>query len=188
MRISPRIIIIAAAAALAAAAAHAEVATPWKIMTGQKDPLTDKSSRYAIDRPKSNPIFHGQAAQGALLLRCVTLIPGKPAQPELIIVFTGLTGIGRVTNTAVRYRWDDGPVHGSTSKSAIGSGARAIRLPRFISPMKGVKSEDPIADMIAAKRLRAEVQFASAEMIFLDFNVAGAGDTIGALGCPLGGP
>jgi hypothetical protein len=171
-----------AAAVLGFAVAHAEVAS-WKIIDGHSDPLTDKPSRFAVAMAKSTPAFRGQPVTTALVIRCVTIFTNKPAEPEVMLLFTGLTELGRVRNVVAHYRWDEGPVRDYTLKTAGARGTRAIELPKFTSPTKLVEGEDPIADIVAAKRFRAEVQFASQGTIVLDINVAGANDAIHALAC-----
>jgi hypothetical protein len=176
--------IIAIAATLGfVAAAQAAGGSSWKIIDGQKDPLTEKSARFAVALAQSNPVLHGQPVTGALVIRCTMVFVTQPAEPELMLLFTGLTGLGRVKTALARYRWDEGPIRGYTLKSAGVRGTRAIELPKLVSPTKLVEGEDPIADVVTAKRFRAEVRFASAETLFLDINVAGANDAIRTLAC-----
>ena len=180
MRLATTIAITAAV--LGFAVAHAEVAS-WKIIDGQKDPLTDKPTRFAVAMAKSTPVFHDQPVTTALGIRCITIFTNKPAEPEVVILFIGLTGLEHVRKVMARYRWDEGPVRDYTLKTAGARGTRMIELPKFTSPTKLVESEDPIADLVAAKRFRAEVLFASEGKIALDIDVAGANDAIHALAC-----
>lgn len=93
-----------------------------------------------------------------------------------------MEGIGQISNLATEYRWDEGRVHSFTLKGTGKAGTRAIVLPKPISPVpEDVPSEDPISDIVAAKRLRVEVSFQSAGAIFLDFDVSGAAQAIKAV-------
>ena len=55
-------------------------------------------------------------------------------------------------------------------------GADAMLLPKF-------GNEDPVADVVAAKRLRVEIDLPSAGATLLDFNVIGAADAVKAIAC-----
>jgi hypothetical protein len=184
MLVSARMIVtVAAAAAFAGAASYSAFAGQWKIIDGQKDPLTDNTARYAVALPQSNPVFHGQPVTSALVLRCTAVFTNRATEPELMLLFTGLTGLGHIRNVLANYRWDEGPVRSYKLKSGGAHGTRAIELPKLVSPTKLVEGEDPVTDVVAAKRFRAEVQFASGGSVFLDINVAGANDAIRALAC-----
>jgi hypothetical protein len=177
------IIAIAAAALGFVAATQAAGGSSWTIIDGQKDPLTEKSARYAVALTQSKPVLHGQPVTGALVIRCTTVFVNQSAEPELMLLFTGMTGLGRVKTALTRYRWDEGPIRGYTLKSAGVKGTRAIELPKLVSPTKLIEGEDPVADVVTAKRFRAEVRFASAATLFLDINVAGANDALRILAC-----
>jgi hypothetical protein len=163
---------------------HAKIPGNWKIIVNKPDPLTDKPSRYAVDLPKTKPVFHGQAVTVALVMHCVTVFLNKPSEPELMLLFTGMTGIGHINNLPTNFRWDEGPIHSFMLKGTGKTGARTIVLPRLISPAPElVASQDPVSDIVEAGRLRVEVTFQSAGMVFLDFNVSGAAQAISALAC-----
>src|ERR1700685_1700867 len=147
MRISTMI----AMSVLVSTAAHAEPAS-WTIINGKSDPLTKKPSRYAVAMPKSAPVFHGQPVTSALIIRCATIFLNKPSEPELMILFTGLTGAERVKRMQTRYRWDEGPVRSYMLKSSGAHGTRAIELPKFTSASNLVPAEDPLAGAGTPKR------------------------------------
>jgi len=44
-------------------------------------------------------------------------------------------------------------------------------------------NEDPVVDVVAAKRLRVEIDLPSAGGTLLDFNVIGAADAVKAIAC-----
>jgi hypothetical protein len=168
-----------------APAVHAKIPNNWKLITNRPDPLTEKSSRYVVDMAKTKPVFHGQTITAALVVHCVTVFLNKPSEPELILLFTGLQGIGHINRLPTKYRWDEGRVHSFMLKGTGKTGKRAIALAKLISPVPDVvPSEDPISDIVAAKRLRVEVTFQSAGTVFLDFDVSGANQALDALACP----
>jgi hypothetical protein len=43
--------------------------------------------------------------------------------------------------------------------------------------------EDPVADIVATKQLRIEVDLRTAGVMFLDFNISGAAEAIRAIAC-----
>jgi len=178
MLISMRTIVAIAAvtAALVGAEARSEPASPWKVMNAQRDPLTDQTARYAKTTPKSDPIQNGKPVTTALIIKCGTIYVSGPTHPELMILFTSLTGTGHVKNIETRYRFDEGPIRDYKLSSGGKAGARAILLPKL-------SNQDPIADLIAAKRLRVEVNLPHAGMTLLDFNVANASEAIQAISC-----
>ena len=170
----PLLVALHAATALAVGEARSEVAN-WKIVT-KKDELTEQELRFAATTPKSNPMQHGKSVTTILTLRCVTIFLNRPTQPELMILFTSLTGMWHVKNFHTRYRFDEGPVRDYKLSVAGRGGAHAIALPKF-------PNQDPVADLVAAKRLRVEVTLPSGGPTLLDFNVTGAADAVRAISC-----
>jgi hypothetical protein len=176
MLTSARIIVTAAAMALMAAQARSEVANAWKIINGQRDPLTEQAATFAVKMPTADPVQHGKSITTALVIKCTTAFVSGPTHPELMILFTSLTGRGHAKTMETRYRFDDGPVRDYKLASAGKTGTRAIVLPKF-------SDQDPIADIVAAKRLRVEVNLPETGTTLLDFNVSGASDAIQAISC-----
>lgn len=171
-------------AAQPAPAVRGKVSSNWKIVTNRPDPLTEKTSRYAVDTPKTKPVLRGRPISAAAVLHCVMVYTNKPSEPELMLLFTGMEGVGHVKNLPTEYRWDEGRIHSFMLKGTGKTGARAIVLPKLISPVPdAVPSEDPISDIIAANRLRVEVTFESAGKVFLDFDVSGAAQALGVVDC-----
>jgi hypothetical protein len=172
--------------------ARVNVPNNWKIITGQPDPLTGQISRVAGTSPKSNPVLDGKSVTTGLLLRCDTDLKGLQL-PDVIVVFTSLTGVGHFKNFAARYRFDEGPVRDFAANSIIGKNhARIIFLPNVVSladvgnPPKNAMPAgvvNPGIEIAGAARLRIEFNFKSAGTTFLDFNVSGATQAISALGC-----
>ena len=70
----------------------------------------------------------------------------------------------------------DGAVRDYKLKVIGRNGAHAMLLPKF-------GNEDPVADVVAAKRLRVEIDLPSARGTLLDFNVTGAADAVKAIAC-----
>lgn len=163
-----------AATALAVGEARFEVAN-WKIVT-KKDELTEQELRFAAMTPKSNPMQQGKYVTTVLILRCAIVFLNRPTQPELMILFTSLTGMWHVKNFHTRYRFDEGPVRDYRLSVAGRGGANAIVLPKF-------PDQDPVADLVAAKRLRVEVTLPSGGPTLLDFNVTGAINAVRAISC-----
>jgi hypothetical protein len=159
------------AVALSLGEVRAQSATAWKIAT-ERDKLTDRLSRFAVTLPKADAVQHGRSVTTALIIRCAS----APAHPELMILFTSLTGLWRTRTIETRYRFDDGPVRDYKLKITGRNNAHAILLPKF-------SNEDPVSDLVAAKRLRVEVSLPDAENTVLDFNVTGAADAVKAIAC-----
>ena len=142
--------------------------------------------------PKSNPVIDGKAVETALVMRCSIMAKGMQ-DPQLVVVFTSLTGVGHFKNFDGRYRFDEGPIHGFAAQSISGKNhGRAISLPRFIDisdipslqKIPGFADQvDPGIEIAGATRLRIEFNFKSAGTSFLDFKVSGASQAISALGC-----
>jgi hypothetical protein len=167
-----------------APAVRGKVPSNWKIIANRPDPLTEKASRYAVDTPKTKPVFHGRPISAAAVLHCVTVFTNKPSEPELVILLTGMEGVGHIKNLPTEYRWDEGRIHSFTLKGTGKTGTRAIVLPKLVSPVPDVvPSEDPISDLVTANRLRAEVSLPSAGKIFVDFDVSGAAQALSAVDC-----
>jgi len=179
---------------VAAPAPQASVKLPsnWKLVAGQPDPLTGQSLREVMTLPKADPTIDGKSVATALVMQCTRTVKGEP-DPQLIVIFTSLTGVGHFKNFDARYRFDEGPVHSFAAQSVIGKNhARAIALPRYpdISDIPGLAKlpasqgpVDPGIEIAGAARLRIEFNFQSAGVTLLDFNVSGATQAIGALGC-----
>jgi hypothetical protein len=178
----------------AAPAPQAPVKLPinWKILTMQPDPLTEQRLPQVMTLPKANPVIDGKSVTTALVMRCSSASKGVP-DPQLIVVFGSLTGVGHFKNFDARYRFDEGPVHDFAAQSVIGKNhARAIVLPRYLdvsdnptlAKIAGPQGQvDPGIEIAGASRLRMEFNFKSAGAAFLDFNVSGATQAIAALGC-----
>jgi hypothetical protein len=173
--------------------ASAKIPNNWKIIAGDPDPLTGQGSRKAMTLPKATPVIDGKSVETALVMQCSTSVKGMP-DPQLIVIFTSLTGVGHFKNFGGRYRFDEGPVHEFSAESVIGKNhARAIPLPEVLDASDlqdllklhaGVHTEvDPGVEIAGAMRLRIEFNFKSAGVIFLDFNVSGATQVVSALGC-----
>ena len=172
--------------------ASVKLPSNWKLVTGQPEPLTGQSSRQVMTLPKADPIIDGKSVATALIMQCAHAVKGEQ-DPQLIVIFTSLTGIGHFKNFSARYRFDEGPVHNFAAQSVIGKNhARAIALPRqldvsdipSLAKLPGLQSQvDPGIEVAGASRLRLEFNFQSAGVTFLDFNVSGATQAIGALGC-----
>jgi hypothetical protein len=165
-----------AAAALLVAHAQAEVPSAWKVIDGQRDPLTEQTARYAVTMPKSSPVQNGKPVTTALIIRCEKVFQNAPARPELVILFTPLTGWWHVKTIETLYRFDEGPVRDYKLDFPGRAGVRVIALPKFTD-------QDPIADLIAAKRLRVEITLPYSGRTFLDFNVSGANEAVQAVSC-----
>ncbi len=163
------------AIALGSDAARVQAASAWKIST-EKDQLSDQTSRFAVTMPKPNPARQSKPATAALVVRCVTVFLNKPTEPEIMILFTSLGWMWHVRNLHVRYRFDEGPVRDYKLKAAGRGAARAIVLPKF-------SDQDPVADLVAAKRLRVEAELPGSGTTLLDFDVAGAADAVRAIAC-----
>jgi hypothetical protein len=180
-------------ATTAAPPAPVKVSGNWKVIAVRPDPLTGQSFRQVITLSKTNPVIHGKSVATALLMQCSRVVKGLQ-DPQLIVVFTSLRGIGHFKNFGARYRFDEGPVHDFTGQSVIGKDhARAIALPRMIDvseiaglpKLPSLESQvDPGIEIAGASRLRVEFDFRSAGVTFLDFNVSGATQAIDALRCP----
>ena len=56
------------------------------------------------------------------------------------------------------------------------NGSYAVMLPKM-------SDQDPVADLMAARRLRAEVYLPHTTNVLLDFNVVGAADAVKAIAC-----
>jgi hypothetical protein len=176
MPISARVTVTTAAMALVATQACCKVANGWKIINGQRDPLTEQAATFAVTMPAADPVQHGRPITTALVIKCATAFGPDTTRLELMILFTSLNGGGRTKTIETRYRFDDGPVRDYRLASAGKPGTRAIVLPKF-------SDQDPIADIVAAKRLRVEVNLPETGTTLLDFNVSGASEAIHAVSC-----
>jgi len=155
--------------------ARAQGTTAWKIAT-ERDQFADRVSRFAVTLPKSDPVVQGKSVTTALIIKCAGVAQTRPAHPELMILFTSLTKTRHIKTIATRYRFDDGAVRDYKLKLSGKNGAHTILLPKL-------GNEDPVADLVAAKRLRVEIRLAGAGATLLDFNVTGAGDAVKAIAC-----
>jgi hypothetical protein len=155
--------------------ARAQEATAWKIAT-ERDQLTDRVSRFAVTLPKSNLVQQGKSVTTGLIIKCGSAFATGPMHPELMILFTPSGGMWHVKTFHTRYRFDDGPVRDYKLKVIGRKGAHAILMPKL-------GHEDPVADLVAAKRPRAEINLPSAGATLLDFNVTGAGGAVKAVAC-----
>ncbi len=113
-----------------------------------------------------------------MIIRCAGGAPARPAHPELMILFTSLPRAKHAKAIATRYRFDDGAARDYKLKVIGRNGAHAMLLPKF-------GKEDPVADMVAAKRLRVEIDFPSAGGTLPDFNVTAAADAVKAVACQI---
>ena len=160
-----------------APAGHVNVPHNWKIVTTRAEPLSGKITRFAMTKPKSTPIINGKSVASALMMECnpdPRLSPG----PVLVMAFDSLTGIGHFKTFASRYRFDEGPVHDFTATSTLGKNhMRAFALPLSTRL-------DPGVEIAVSKRLRLELNFRTAGVTFLDFDVSGSRPALAALGCP----
>src|SRR5208282_192407 len=152
--------------------APAQIATAWKI-EAERDKLTERESRFALTVPKSDPVMQGKSVTTALIITCAGEAPARPAHAELMILFTSLPRAKHAKAIATRYHFDDGAVRDYKLKVIGRNGAHAMPLPKF-------GNEDPVADVVAAKRLRVEIDLPSERGTLLDFNVTGAADAVKA--------
>ncbi len=177
--ISPLALLWVAASLLAvvpgSGEARAQNATAWKI-EAERDKLTERVSRFALTLPKSGPVMQGKSVTTALIITCAGGAPARPTHPELMILFTSLPRAKHAKAIATRYRFDDGTVRDYKLKVIGRNGAHAMLLPKF-------GNEDPVADVVAAKPLRVEIDLPSARGTLLDFNVTGAADAVKAIAC-----
>lgn len=155
--------------------ACAQGATAWKIAT-ERDQFADRVSCFAVTLPKSDPVMQGKSVTTALILRCAGVPGTARAHPELMILFTSLPRAKHAKAIGTRYRFDDGAVRDYKLKLSGRNGAHAMLLPKF-------SNEDPVADVVAAKRLRVEIDLPSAGPTLLDFNITGAADAVKAIAC-----
>jgi hypothetical protein len=182
--VQPRTPVSALAVALAVAfaatglgvdAARAQGATVWKIVT-QRDQLTDRVSRIAMTLPKSEPRQEGKSVTTALIISCGSPFPNGPTHPQLTILFTPLQHMFHAAAVATRYRFDEGPIRDYKLQIPGKNGSYAVMLPKM-------SDQDPVADLVAARRLRAEVYLPHTTNVLLDFNVVGAADAVKAIAC-----
>ncbi len=161
----------------ASGAAHAAVPSNWKIVDAGRDPVTERPMRMAITLPKSDSAKNGRSGATGLAIICFSANPNIPTHPELALVFTAVTGVGRYKKFAARYRFDEGPIYNPTLTSDVGkNGTRRFILPTSSDP-------SPATEITGASQFRAEVNLHSAGIVFLDFNVAGAAAAIKAIAC-----
>jgi hypothetical protein len=154
----------------------AKVPSNWKITSGGQEALSEQTSRMAITLPKSNPVIDGKSVTTGLVLRC-EINPSGPPVPQVMVLFTSLTGVGHFKKFQTRYRFDEGPVRSMELKSIIGKNyTRAIVLQNQAAPA-------PDVEIVGATRLRIEFDFKSAGVTFLDFNVSGAVEALKAISC-----
>jgi hypothetical protein len=159
--------------------ASGKVPRNWKILTGRPDPLTDKVTRMAMNRPKATPVVNGKSIPTALMMNC-NPAPKLSPGPILVVSFQSLTGVGHFKTFGARYRLDDGPVHDFTAETILGKDhSRTFALPLSTRL-------DPGVEIAVSKRLRLGVNFQSAGTVFLDFDVSGSQQVLAALGCPSG--
>ena len=157
-----------------AAAVNAEVPTNWNIVDGERDPLTEKTSRMAITLPKSDSAMRQAAGLGLI---CLSSSPNGPTHPEVALVFTSLAGLSRYKKFPIRYRFDEGSVSESVVPGKVGANsARRLILP-------ALPDRDPVHAIASAKQLRIEVDLRTRGTVFLDFDVSGAAAAIKAIAC-----
>jgi hypothetical protein len=126
----------------------------------------------AITLPKSTPVIDGKSVTTGLRSRS-----GWTAASATYGDFHVAYGIGHFQKVKIQYRFDDGPVRGMELKSIIGKDfIRAIVVPSTAVPPPGV-------EIVTATRFRIEIDFKSAGVTFLDFNVTGATQALRAIGC-----
>lgn len=155
---------------------RAKVPSNWKITARGREALTEQTSRMAITLLKSNPVIDGKSVTTGLVLQC-EINPSGPPIPQVMVLFTSLTGVRHFKKFQTRYRFDEGPVRSMELTSNIGKNyARAIVLPNLGAPAPGV-------EIVGATRLRIEFDFKSAGVTFLDFNVSGAAEALKAIAC-----
>jgi hypothetical protein len=164
-----------AAIGLGVSESHAEGATAWRIFN-QHDPLSDRVSRVAGAQPKSEPQQDGKAVTTALFISCGSAFPNGPTHPQLTILFTPLKHMFHVDAVTTRYRFDEGPIRQYSLQIPGRNNSYVVMLPKF-------SDQDPIADLVAARRLRAEIFLPHTTNILLDFNVVGAADAVKAIAC-----
>lgn len=162
-----------AATELGVDAARAQGATVWKIVT-QRDQLTDRVSRIAMTLPKSEPRQEGKSVTTALIISCGSPFPNGPTHPQLTILFTPLQHMFHAAAVATRYRFDEGPIRDYKLQIPGKNGSYAVMLPKMSDQ-----------DLVAARRLRAEVYLPHTTNVLLDFNVVGAADAVKAIACQL---
>jgi hypothetical protein len=163
-------------------------------MVSPPEALTGQVRRSVMTFAKVTPVIDGKAVPTALIMQCSTDSEGKTVPiPQLVVALTSLTGIGHFKKLSARYRFDEGPVRDFQAESITGKNhGRAIALPRppdlsnipekyRLPELKNLV--DPGVEIAGAARLRAEFNFMSAGVTFLDFNVSGATQAINALGC-----
>jgi hypothetical protein len=155
-------------------AASAQNPTAWKITT-QQDQLADRVSRIALTLPKTGPVQDGRSVTTALIISCGSPLLTGPTHPQLTMLFTPVEHMFHVDAATTRYRFDDGPIREYKLGIPGRNKAYAVQIPKF-------SDQDPIADLVAAKRLRAQVYLPPHDQL-LDFNVIGAAEAVKAIAC-----
>jgi hypothetical protein len=92
------------------------------------------------------------------------------------ILFTPLQHMFHAVAVATRYRFDEGPIRDYKLQIPGKNGSYAVMLPKM-------SDQDSVADLVAARRLRAEVYLPHSTNVLLDFNVVGAADAVRAIAC-----
>ncbi len=154
--------------------APAQTATARKI-EAERDKLTERVSRFALTLPKSDPDA-GQICHDGIDYQVRRRGPGPAcacgADDPVHLFAEGKARQGDRDPVL----FDDGAVRDYKLKIIGRNGAHAMLLPKF-------GNEDPVADVVAAKRLRVEIDLPSAGATLLDFNVIGAADAVKAIAC-----
>jgi hypothetical protein len=144
----------------------------WKLVSGGRDPLTDRVSRYVITLPKTSSTVNNNSAAAELAIECWIAATGEIQPPSFWIRFTSLSGaVRRYKKLYLQYRADDGPVHGDERPvGLLKNGDRELYV-------------DDVTKIGDAKRLRIEVEFHSAGTAFFDFNISGATEAAKSVAC-----
>jgi hypothetical protein len=164
------------AAAAPARTGHVKVPANWQVIIGRPDPLTGETSPKAQTTPKAPSIVNGKPVPTLLIMRCGYRVRGLE-DASLSVRFASLTGVGHFKKFEARYRFDESDVQQFTATSKVGKNhAREFKLDSG--------NPDPGIEIAGATRLRMQMNFQSAGVTFLDFNVSGATQALDALACP----
>jgi len=159
-----------------APAGHVKVPVNWKIISGRPDPLTGETSPKAQTTPKVPPVVNGKPVPTLLIMRCGYRRQGLE-DASLSVRFASLTGVGHFKKFEARYRFDESDVQELTATSKVEKNhAREFKLDSG--------DPDPGIEIAGAARLRVQMNFQSAGVTFMDFNVSGATQALNALACP----
>jgi hypothetical protein len=166
-----------------------KIPSHWKIIANGPEALTEEKSRTVMTLLKTMPVIDRKTVTTGLILRCSRTATGS-ALPQLVFIFTSLTGVEHFKNFSARYHFDEGPVHIDLSSEIGKNHARGIALSNpnaETSPMLAKLLHDlppdPGVEIAGATRLRMEFNFRSAGIAFLDFDVSGSTQAMRAVGC-----